>query len=38
MSKYDNINQMVDTILEQSVAPVGVETKEVPKCPTGYRW
>jgi hypothetical protein len=27
----------IDKYLEE-IKPVGAETKEVPKCPEGYRW
>lgn len=27
----------LDKYLEE-VEPIGTETKEVPKCPEGYRW
>jgi len=38
MDKYNTINKIVDMLVEQSVSPIGVETKKVPTCPSGYRW
>ena len=29
--------QLLKKFLEE-VKPIGTETKEVPKCPEGYRW
>lgn len=36
---YSNMDHEEPGVLEQETAdPVGTETKEVPKCPEGYKW